>query len=93
MLTAYLKALTQSLWAWGVTGTNERTDGARKNQTFDVLLVIELQVDVFDVCEPGRSNCQTQSTHLEHCKIATLSKCTVNPYSVKTAYFSQLYVT
>ncbi len=28
---AYPKELTQSLWAWRVTGGNERTDGARKN--------------------------------------------------------------
>lgn len=31
LLNAYPKELTQSLWAWRVTGRNERTDGARKN--------------------------------------------------------------
>lgn len=52
-----------------------------RTETFDVLLVIELQVDVFDVCELGcahRSNRQTQSTHLEHCNADTLSKGTTN---------------
>lgn len=52
LLTACPKELTQSLWAWGVTGRNERTDGARTG-TFDVQLVIELQIDVFDVSELG----------------------------------------
>lgn len=45
---AYLKELTQSLCIWGVAGKNERARWSQE-ENFDVFLVVELQVDVFDV--------------------------------------------
>ena len=39
--------------------------------------------------EPGRSNSQTQRTHLEQCKIDILSKGAANPCTINPTYFSQ----
>lgn len=36
-----------------------------RTETFDVWLVIELQVDVFDVCELGRAQ-QVKQSNSEH---------------------------
>lgn len=41
-----------------------------RTKTFDVWLVIELQADVFEVCEPGRAwpgqTVKLRSQHMEH---------------------------
>lgn len=63
-----------------------------RTETFDVWLVIELQVDVFDVCELGWALAgQTVKLRGHTCNtvnIYILSKGTANPYTIKHILFS-----